>query len=318
MSDKGFKARVVEILLDKYIVQKIEELSVESSLTTSNTYVAMLRGNVKKRADQVLVGDIVTVKNSYDTWIIESVEPRKNSLIRPPVANIDQLILLLSISNPSPDYILLDKQLAFSASKNIKPVICLNKIDLINENNELQKEVEYIKKVYSKLGIPILFTSVKDDVDISKLKEILDGKISVFSGNSGVGKSSITESIMKDIDNKHNIEIGELTTKLNKGKHTTKYVRLYIINNENQTFMLDTPGFSSYELYDIEHKDLKKYYPEFKNCTCRYLDCMHVNESEEECEVKSRVAGGKIDKNRYDRYVYIFSKLKEKYDRKYK
>lgn len=138
------------------------------------------------------------------------------------------------------------------------------------------------------------------------------GKISAFSGNSGVGKSSISKVII----GKDNIVVGEIGDKTKKGKHTTKHVRLY--NIDKDTYILDTPGFSSFELYDMSYKDLKKYYTEFLEYPCEYDDCNHVNEKEDVCSIKKNVELGNIDKPRYERYVYIYEKLKEKEDRKYK
>jgi len=144
------------------------------------------------------------------------------------------------------------------------------------------------------------------------LKSFLYGKTSAFSGNSGVGKSSITQEILNDYPK--TIDIGEIGQKSKRGKHTTKSVNLYALNNN--TYILDTPGFSSYELYDVEHKELRNYYKEFINCNCDYDDCAHVIEADTACDVKRKVKDENIDCGRYERYVYIYNKLKEKYDRK--
>lgn len=290
--------RVTRILLDKYILQNDNEV-IE----------AVTSGNVKKNGS-IIVGDKVRVKNSYDKYVIDKVLDRKNSLIRPPVANIDQMIIVISIDNPTPDYMLLDKEIILSLSKNITPIICVNKMDLVKENN---CDLEYIKEVYETLGLDVIYTSVSDENSIKLLKNKLYGKVSAFSGNSGVGKSSLTKKIVGE---DRVVEVGELTKKTNKGKHTTKHVELYTICAE--TYILDTPGFSSYELYDIEHKELKNYYNEFLICKCDYDDCAHIVESSNVCDVKRKVDEGIIDKGRYERYAYIYAKLKEQYDRRYK
>ena len=289
-------ARVTGILLDKYILKDSDE----------NEYIAGIKGNVKKSSN-VLVGDFVEFTKSYDKYIITKIIKRNNELIRPPVSNIDNMVIVVSVSNPEPDYILLDKELVLCFSKNITPIICINKIDLKNDNHNVE---EYILNTYSKLGVTIISTSVKENIGINKLKDILKSKTSAFSGNSGVGKSSITKSILGD----ERIEVGDIGDKTKKGKHTTKHVRLY--NIEKDTYILDTPGFSSYELYDISLKKLKDYYLEFKEYRCQYDDCNHINESV--CSVKKNVNLGNIDKGRYERYSYIYQKLKEKEDRKYK
>lgn len=291
-----FNAIVTNIMLDKYILED----------DNSNIIEAGIRGNAKKKSN-VLVGDKVTVEKTYDKYIITDILERKNSLIRPPVANIDNVVIVVSIDNPKPDYILLDKEIALCISKNITPIICVNKVDLENTS-----DIAYIKEVYGKLGIKICFTSAKTGDGIDELINLLHGRISAFSGNSGVGKSSLSKKIMKDED----IVIGNIADKTKKGKHTTKHVRLYKI--DKKTYILDTPGFSSFELYGITYKELKMLYPEFKNIECDYSDCNHVLESSAVCKVKKEVEEGKIDKARYDRYVYLFEKLKELDDKKYK
>lgn len=295
------KSKVVEILLDKYITVNEE---------TGSLHTAILTGNMKK--NKIYVGDNVIVENSYNTFVITQLLERRNFVIRPPVSNIDQMILLVSIDNPKPDYVLLDKQIILCRSKNIVPIICINKIDLLND--KLKPEIEYIRSTYSKLDIDILEISVKNEVGLEALKEKLKNKTSAFSGNSGTGKSSLASKLLNN--NSFNIEIGEIAAKINKGKHTTKYVKLYKV--EDNSYILDTPGFSSYELYDIEAKHLKYYYDEYEEYTCDYLDCSHTNEGLKECKVKQAVNSGKIDVNRYERYKDIYKVLKEKEDKKYK
>lgn len=301
MNQNIIKAKVVEILLDKYIAVNEESKSL---------LTAILPGNMKK--NKIYVGDNVYIKESYNTFVITEVLDRKNFVIRPPVSNIDQMILIVSIDNPKPDYILLDKQIVLCRSKNIIPVICINKIDLLNK--ELEKELEYIRNSYSKLDIEIIEISSKNEIGIDKLKEKLKNKISALSGNSGVGKSSLTMKLLND--NSLNIEIGEIASKISKGKHTTKFVKLYNIGDNS--YILDTPGFSSYELFDIESNDLKNYYDEFNKYTCDYLNCNHINEGTKECKVKQAVENNEIDEGRYERYKYIYTALKDKEDVKYK
>ena len=241
--------------------------------------------------------------------MIKKILPRKNSLIRPPVANIDNLVIVVSLSTPSPDFFLLDKQIVLAKFKDILPIIVINKIDL-NISDITNKDLSYIKNVYGNLGFQIIEVSAKNNIGIDVLKEKLHNKISAFSGNSGVGKSSIINKIFGT-----NSLTFEVAKKTNRGRHTTKHVKIY--KNEDM-YVLDTPGFSSYELYDIEYKELKNYYPDFLECKCDYLDCSHVLENEKVCGVKKAINDGRIDKNRYDRYVELFKKLKDEYDRKYK
>lgn len=292
-------ARVKEIVLNEYVLENIED---------NSEFKASLRGNIKRK-NGILVGDLVEVEVSYDRYMIKKILPRKNSLIRPPVANIDNLVIVVSLSTPSPDFFLLDKQIVLAKFKDILPIIVINKIDL-NISDITNKDLSYIKNVYGNLGFQIIEVSAKNNIGIDVLKEKLHNKISAFSGNSGVGKSSIINKIFGT-----NSLTFEVAKKTNRGRHTTKHVKIY--KNEDM-YVLDTPGFSSYELYDIEYKELKNYYPDFLKCKCDYLDCSHVLENEKVCGVKKAINDGRIDKNRYDRYVELFKKLKDEYDRKYK
>lgn len=292
-------ARVKEIVLNEYVSENIED---------NSEFKASLRGNIKRK-NGILVGDLVEVEVSYDRYMIKKILPRKNSLIRPPVANIDNLVIVVSLSTPSPDFFLLDKQIVLAKFKDILPIIVINKIDL-NISDITNKDLSYIKNVYGNLGFQIIEVSAKNNIGIDVLKEKLHNKISAFSGNSGVGKSSIINKIFGT-----NSLTFEVAKKTNRGRHTTKHVKIY--KNEDM-YVLDTPGFSSYELYDIEYKELKNYYPDFLECKCDYLDCSHVFENEKVCGVKKAINDGRIDKNRYDRYVELFKKLKDEYDRKYK
>lgn len=291
------------------VIRIHSNIVIVNDLESDKEFECVIKGNIKNKFN-IIVGDIVSFEKQYDKYVILSVNERKNFFIRPPVANIDILVICMSLATPSPDYLLLDKELIFCYNKNIKPVICLNKIDKIKNDNTLKKEIDYINKVYGSLGIDVVYTSAKEESGIEDLKEILKGKMSAFSGNSGVGKSSLSSILVGD----KNIEVGEISDKNKKGKNTTKAVNLYEI--EKDTYILDTPGFSSYELFDIEYKELKKYYFDFLKYRCKYEDCNHVYE--DECEIKKQVEEGKIDKDRYERYKYLYLELLEKDKRKYK
>lgn len=299
--EKNSEAIVINKLLDTFELEDVE---------TGSVVEAKLRGNLKSRSRSVLVGDKVLYEKAYDKYMICKILDRKNSLIRPPVANIDNLIITLSIKDPAPDYTLLDKELLLCFANNINPIICVNKIDL--KDDSLGDETEYIRKVYSKVCKDILFVSCKKNIGIDSLKEVINGKISAFSGNSGVGKSSI----IKAISNDGLVEIGDIARKSKRGRHTTKHIKLYKIMD--RTYIVDTPGFSSYEIYNIEASSLRLYYPEFRNNDCDYDDCSHINEATNICAVKRDVEAKIIDRSRYERYVYIYNKLKEEEKNKYK
>ena len=183
--EQKIKARVVEKVLNKYVLV----------LETQEYIEAIVSGNVKKN-NKIMVGDFVEVKRQYDTYVITDISNRKNSLIRPPVSNIDQLVIVISLADPKPDYILLDKQITLCKSLNIAPILCINKIDLSKDNEELKKELKYIATVYTNLVDNVIYVSTVDKIGINELKVALKGKTSAFSGNSGVGKSSIIKLIL--------------------------------------------------------------------------------------------------------------------------
>lgn len=294
-------ARVIRKNVDRYNLEDIK---------TNEMFFAILKGNVKSNKRNILVGDTVAYEKMSDVYVITKILERKNSLIRPAVANIDNLIITLSIKDPVIDYNLLDKELILCFASKIEPIICINKIDLKDETNKA--EIEYIKSVYGKICDNILFTSAKDDIQTDKLCKLLKGKISAFSGNSGVGKSSLISKLSSN----DNLEIGDIAKKTKKGRHTTKSVTLYKIAKD--TYIVDTPGFSSYEIYNIEACDLKKYYPEFHNNDCDFDDCNHINEGSNVCAIKRDIDKNIIDRARYTRYVSFYNKLKAEEMYKYK
>lgn len=300
MQEKKVIGRVIQILSNTY------EICINDS---KEIIKSGIRGNIKGK-NNVLVGDQVEIEKVSDTYIISKIISRKNFFIRPPISNIDNLVICLSITDPEPDYLLLDKEIVLCFYKGVRPIICLNKVDLIEKNEKLKEEIEYLNRVYGSLGIDIIYTSTTKKIGIDDLKNKLKGSISAFSGNSGVGKSSLTSIFSESME----IQVGEISKKNLKGKNTTKYVRLYKI--EKDTYILDTPGFSSYELFDIEHKELKKYYLDFQKYKCKYEDCSHI--LEDDCGIKENVENGNVDIGRYERYKYLYLELFEKYKRKYK
>ena len=251
------------------------------------------RGLFKLKNSKPLVGDRVEIKNNH----IEKILPRKNEFVRPPIANIDQLIIVVATANPKPDLLLLDKQLMMAIKNNVEPVICINKIDF-------EESYEEIVNVYENIGYQVITTDAKNKVGIEKLMLLLQNKITAFAGNSGVGKSTLTNNIMG-----HTVsEEGLTSEKLERGKHTTKYVELY--EAAENTYVADTPGFSTYEVQDISYKELENYYEEFTPYMkdCKYRGCTHIKE--DECGIKNAVKKRKIDKGRYERYCELYEKLK--------
>ena len=293
--------------------------------TEKKEYNAYARGKLKNIEITPLVGDIVEfsvlneeeIKNGHNNEIknniynstkidavIEKLLPRKNELKRPKVANIDQIVFILSAKHPKPDLLMLDKQLAYAEFVNIKPLIIINKMDLAN--------CEEIQKLYTKIGYKTIISSAKEAIGIGAIKEILKNKTSVFSGNSGVGKSSIINAIY----GYNKTEEGEISKKNKKGKNTTTDTKLYEI--EENTFIADTPGFSSFDITEIESTELDKCFKEFKDKikNCEFVGCTHIKEKI--CGIKEAVENGKISQDRYDRYCIIYEELKEKEKNRWK
>ena len=270
--------------------------------TTEKIYVAYARGKFKNRDIKPLVGDRVEIEvtdEEKNEAIIEEILPRNNEIKRPKIANIDQIIFIISTKNPKPDLLMLDKQLAYAEKIHVEPIIVVNKCDL----KEIYKS---IKELYSKVGYKVIVTSAKQNIGIDELKQVLQNKISVFSGNSGVGKSSIINALF----DKEKTQEGEISKKNKKGKNTTTDTKLYKL--EKDTYIADTPGFSSFEISEIESTELDKCFREFVSEIekCEFVGCTHIKE--ENCGVKKAMQEGRVSTERYERYCSMYYELKEK------
>ena len=269
-------------------------------------YEALARGKFKKDNElKPVVGDIVEVDViEGNNVVINKILERKTYIKRPKIANISQIIFVVSTKEPKPDLLMLDKQICYAESLNIKPVIVLNKIDLSDV-------YEKIENTYKEAGYRVILTNAKDGIGISELKKELKNKISAFSGNSGVGKSTIINALF----NKEITKEGEISLKNKKGKNTTTDIKLYEL--EENTYIADTPGFSSFEIPEIESKDLDKYFIEFNKYieNCEFIGCTHIKE--QNCGIKKALEEGKIDNDRYERFCKIYSELKEKEEHKW-
>lgn len=288
----------------------IENISNLYKIKTENkTYEANARGKLKKEEITPVVGDIVEInilEEENNKAIIEEILPRTTYIKRPKMSNITQLILVVSSKNPKPDLLLLDKQLAFAEYLGIKPIIVLNKTDL-----DKKQEFEEIKTVYEKIGYKVINTVAKGEEGIEYLKETLKDNISAFSGNSGVGKSTLINAIFQN-----NItQEGEISQRNKKGKNTTTSTVIYEI--DKNTYIADTPGFSTFDISEIEYRELDKYFKEFKPLIedCEFVGCTHIKE--ENCGIKQAIEQGKIDSGRYERFCKIYEELKEKDKYKY-
>lgn len=263
-------------------------------------YECKARGNFRKNGVSPLVGDSVVFEStSYKTGIIDKVLPRKNCLVRPPVANIDKLFIVSSYSSPQPNTYLIDKMTVIAEYNNIEPIIIFNKCDM--------GDFAEFKVIYEKSGFKTFIVSAEDGVGIKELENEMKSCVSAFTGNSGVGKSSILNHILGE----NKIAIGEVSDKLGRGRHTTRHTELYRLKNGG--FVADTPGFSSLELdlTDFELKEKLQYcFNDFEDYLndCRFSSCSHTKESG--CAVIEAVENGKIQKTRHESYVQLFDELK--------
>lgn len=265
-------------------------------------YIATARGKLKREDIVPVVGDNVqfeVLEEADDKAVIEEILPRVTYIKRPKISNITQIILVISSKNPKPDLLLLDKQLVFAEYLNIRPIIVLNKTDLDQE-----QQFETIKNIYEKIGYKVIKTVANQEEGIEELKNELSGNINAFAGNSGVGKSTLINAIFQSYITTE----GEISNKNKKGKNTTTSTKLYEI--DKNTFIADTPGFSTFDLSEIEYKELDKYFREFKEeiDKCEFIGCTHIKE--QECGIKKAVQEQKIDKSRYDRFCKIYQELK--------
>lgn len=270
-------------------------------------YECSARGRFKKEEEITpVVGDMVKIEILEEvnkTAVINQILPRTSYIKRPKLANITQIVLVISTKMPKPDLLLLDKQLAFAEYLGIKPSIVINKMDLA-----IIEEIQYL---YTKIGYTVIPTKAKEVEGILQLKEKLKDNVSAFSGNSGVGKSTLINRIFESAIT----EEGDISKKNKKGKNTTTAICLYEI--EENSYIADTPGFSTFDIYEIETKELYRYFKEFQQYVknCEFVGCTHIKE--EECGVIKAWKQGKIADSRYENYVKIYQDLKDKEEHKW-
>ena len=270
----------------------------------SGVYECKAKGIFRKEKIKPLVGDNVeidVINESEKTGNITEILPRKNELIRPAVANIDQALIVFAVTSPKPHLNLLDRFLIMMESKSIPVTLCFNKKDLADE-----KEWEMLKEIYEACGYPVIFTSAAKEENIDQVRKILEGKTTALAGPSGVGKSSLINLLDPDA----NMETGEISRKIERGRHTTRHSELFSIGGE--TYIMDTPGFGSLYVNDFEKEDLKDYFREFRpyEGSCRFQGCSHIHEPG--CEVKEALSEGFIPKSRYENYLEMYRELEQK------
>lgn len=280
-------------------------------LPDNRIFECKAKGAFRKDNIKPTVGDNVEIDIISEddlTGNIVSILSRTNSLIRPSVANVDQAVIIFALSNPEPNYNLLDRFLIMMDAQDVKTIICLNKSDLVSE-----EQANSIKDIYERCGYDVIITSTYSREDsryssdgISVLKELLKGKTTVFAGPSGVGKSSMLNIFNPNVM----AQTGEISEKIKRGKHTTRHSELICVGKD--TFIMDTPGFSSLYVEDMEPEELKNYYNEFNEYSegCRFNGCVHINEPD--CKVKEALCNNHISTLRYDNYKQLYEELKNK------
>lgn len=278
--------------------------------TETGVYECKARGIFRKDSINPLPGDSVSISiidEEEKTAVIDTIAPRFNELERPAVANVDQVITVIAVKSPDPDFLLLDKLLIVAEREKINAVICINKIDLDSENEHVR-----ITGAYLTTGYKLIFTSSKTNLGYDSLRQALCGKVNALAGQSGVGKSTILNKIVAS----KVMETGNMSKKISRGRHTTRHAEL--IKLDSGGYLVDTPGFSSFELLDVEPGELQFYYPEFKEHIgkCRFTGCSHI--SEPGCSVKAALEIGMVDEGRYDRYIKLYGLLKQRKEDRWK
>ncbi|MBP3459243.1 MAG: ribosome small subunit-dependent GTPase A [Lachnospiraceae bacterium] len=269
-----------------------------------NIYECKAKGVFRKDHRKPLVGDQVemdVIDGKEHLGNIAKLLERKNELIRPAVANIDQALVIFAAASPEPNLGLLDRFLIQMEHNGIDTVICFNKEDLVSD-----EEKKRLARIYESAGYQVLFISAAKKTGIVQIEEVLKGKVTTVAGPSGVGKSTLVNCIQSETV----METGDISAKIERGKHTTRHSQLMEIDEE--TYIFDTPGFSSLSVSELLPEELKACFPEFAEYEdqCRFLGCAHIHEPD--CGVKNALAAGKISRERYEDYVNLYAECKDK------
>lgn len=272
-------------------------------VSSRGVYECKAKGIFRNKKVKPLVGDDVTIEvidEETKTGNITEIHDRCNQLIRPLVANVDQALVVFAASEPEPNLNLLDRFLLMMEMEQVPTIICFNKMDIVEE-----KVLNQLQRIYENSSYEVLTISAGLEQGLETVKDLLQGKTTVLAGPSGVGKSSLINGIYPVAQ----MQTGTVSEKIKRGRHTTRHSELFCI--EENTYVMDTPGFSSLKAPDIEKEQLRNYFPEFYPYAkeCRFLGCMHMNEPD--CSVKNAVENGKISKERYENYKLIFEEVKQ-------
>ena len=280
------------------VVKFYSNLLVVQDNNSLEQILCKLRGKFKKQGIRPIVGDIVEyTRLSGNEGVVENIINRTNELKKPSVSNVEQVIIVTTIEKPVVPYDILDRFIVLVEQEKLPIVIVLNKVDLLSKG-----KIAEFDSIYGKL-YPVVKTSVLNKVGLGELKMYLAGKLSVFAGMSGVGKSSLLNAIESSLK----LRTGEISEKLERGRHTTTAAELLPLSFGG--WVVDTPGFASLEITHIEPLRLRELFIEFENDKCFFPDCVHIDEPE--CSVKKSVEKGKINKSRYESYVKFFNELNE-------
>lgn len=294
------QGRIMKGIAGFYYVYDVVEFAV---------YECKAKGIFRKDKIKPLVGDFVEYEildREERTGNITAILPRTSELIRPAAANADQALVVFAVTNPEPHLNLLDRFLVMMERQQVPTIICFNKIDLAEEDRICE-----LRKIYEGSGCRLIFLSAGQKENIEELRELLKGKTTVAAGPSGVGKSSLINCLQRAVS----METGSISRKTLRGKHTTRHSELIAVDEES--YIMDTPGFSSLYTDDFDKEELKQYFPEFEGFQdqCRFLGCNHV--SEPDCAVKEAVKGEMIHPVRYKNYLEMYQELEQKEKRRY-
>jgi len=268
-------------------------------------YECKAKGAFRKQKIKPLVGDnveIAVIDEANKLGNVEKILPRKNELIRPAVSNIDMALVIFASAKPDPNFNLLDRFLCMMEYQNVPVTICFNKIDLVD-----QEKLKEYSGIYEPAGYNVIFTCTKTKEGLGSIRSLLEGKTTTVAGPSGVGKSSIINCLQSDIT----METGTISEKIERGKHTTRHSEIIPVSHD--TYIMDTPGFSSMDVPGFEKEDLWTCYPEFVRHEpyCRFIGCSHINEPD--CGVKAAVEDGEISPVRYENYKLLYEELKNRH-----